>query len=330
MDRLTGMNVFVKVMESSSFAAAARHLRMSPAMASNHVRALEERLGARLLNRTTRRVSPTEVGQGYYERCIRILADVREAERIAGDAHSTARGLLKVTAPFTFGTGYFAAAVADYLASYPDVSVELALYDDLPELLKEGFDVAIRVGPLRNSSLIARRLMNAQTVICASPDYLKAQEELRRPQDLARHNCLVYSHSRRSEWCFLDRNESSLVVQVSGRFAANNRGVLRALALKGEGIICVPAFIVDTDLAAGRLVRLLTDYELAETPISAVYPHNRFVPAKVRTFIDVLAAHLNRTLAHPRKLFDTEAPQIASEPNGAFEMHLPLSINCSH
>src|SRR6267378_3915720 len=146
MDRFAGMAVFVKVVEDSSFAAAARHFRMSPAMVSNHVRAIEERLGVRLLNRTTRRVSPTEVGQGYYERCIRILSEVDEAESAAGDQNATPRGLLKVSAPFTFGTSHMTPAIADYLAAYPDVSVELALNDRSVNLLEEGFDVAIRVG----------------------------------------------------------------------------------------------------------------------------------------------------------------------------------------
>jgi DNA-binding transcriptional LysR family regulator len=321
MDRLTGMDVFVKVVEASSFAAAARHLRISPAMVSSHVRALEERLGARLLDRTTRRVNPTEVGQSYYERCIRILAEVDEAERAAGDANSTPRGHLRVTAPFTFGTGHVVPAIAEYLATCPDVSVELALNDRLSEPLEEGFDLAIRVGPLPDSSLIARRLISAETVICASPEYLSAHEEPTKPQDLARHNCLVHSRPRGGEWSLLDRHQNTITVRVSGRFIANNGDVLRALALKGQGIICVPSFIVDADLATGALVQLLGDYGVSQTPVSAVYPHSRFLSAKVRAFIEVLAAHLDRRLVQPRKQIDMRASHLASELKGEFAAH---------
>src|SRR5712671_952472 len=172
MDRLGSMAVFVKVVEGSSFAAAARHFRMSPAMVSKHVKALEERIGVRLLNRTTRRVNPTEVGQSYYGRCLHILADFEEAEREAGDANVRPRGLLKISAPFTFGIAHVGPALADYLATYPDVSAELVLNDRSMDLLENGFDVAIRVGHLPDSSLIGRRLITAQTVLCASPHYL--------------------------------------------------------------------------------------------------------------------------------------------------------------
>jgi len=311
MDRLGSMAVFVKVVEASSFAAAARHFRMSPAMASKHVQALEERIGARLLNRTTRRVNPTEVGQSYYERCLHILADFEEAEREAGDANVRPRGLLKISAPFTFGIAYVGPALADYLATYPDVSAELVLNDRSMDLLENGFDVAIRVGHLPDSSLIGRRLITAQTVLCASPHYLDRFGVPRTLQDLASRNCLVHSLSKpRDTWRFVGRDGEPATVQVSGRFIANNGGMLRMLALKGEGIICVPSFIVGADLAEGLLVRLLDDYEPVETPVSAVYPHGRFLSAKVRAFVDLLAAQLTRTLSD-RPNIDSESWQAA-------------------
>jgi DNA-binding transcriptional LysR family regulator len=300
VDRFAGMTVFAKVVESSSFAAAARHFRISPAMVSKHVRAIEEHLGVRLLNRTSRRVTPTDVGQDYYARCLRIIADVEAADRAAGDQNTTPRGLLKVSAPFTFGISHVTPAVADYLAAYPDVSVELALNDRFVDLLEEGFDVAIRIGQLPDSSLIARRLMSTQIVLCASPGYLERYGEPHMPRDLANHNCLTYSLSKtRGEWEFSGRDREPEAVNVAGHFIANNGDALRLLALAGEGIVRVPILIVDADLVAGRLVRLLTEYEATETPVSAVYPDNRFMSAKVRAFIDLVVTHFAQAL--PRK-----------------------------
>jgi DNA-binding transcriptional LysR family regulator len=314
MDRFAGMSVFVKVVEGSSFAAAARQLRMSPAMVSKHVQTIEERLGVRLLNRTTRRVSPTEVGHGYYERCVRILSELTEAERTAVDSNTTPRGLLRVSAPFTFGLAHVAPAIATYLAAHPDVTVELSLGDRFVDLLEEGFDLAIRVGQLPDSSLIARRLIGMQTGLCASPAYLQHHSTPHRPQDLAGHDCLVYASSAsRGEWRFLHRNGAAETVQVFGRFSADNSDALRILALEGQGIARVPIYLVDADLAAGRLVRLLADYEAAATPVSAVYPHSRFLSAKVRTFVDFLVDHLQRQPAEEQGKVDGPARCVAAE-----------------
>jgi DNA-binding transcriptional LysR family regulator len=324
MDRLTGMAVFVKVVEGSSFAAAARHFRMSPAMVSSHVRAIEERIGARLLNRTTRRVSPTEVGQGYYERCVRILAEVEDAERAAGDANSTPRGVLRVSAPFTFGIAHVAPAVANYLAVYPDVSVELSLNDRYVDLIEDGVDVAIRAGQLPDSSLIARKLADVRVVLCASPRYLERHGAPQSPQDLAKHSCLSYSLSiTRNEWRFGEGSGTPETVPVSGRCVANNGDVLRVLALKGEGIIRVPSYVVEEDIAAGRLVRLMPQYESLEMPVSAVYTPGRFLSAKVRAFVDFVAAHLDRTLAphSPEQALEAAAP---SHSRVGFEVPLRM------
>jgi DNA-binding transcriptional LysR family regulator len=314
MDRFAGMSVFVKVVEGSSFAAAARQLRMSPAMVSKHVQTIEERLGVRLLNRTTRRVSPTEVGQSYYERCLRILSELAEAERAAADSNTTPRGLLKISAPFTFGIAHVAPAIAAYLAAHPDVSIALSLRDRFVDLLDEGFDLAIRIGQLPDSSLIARRLIAIQTILCASPTYLRQHGTPHRPRDLATHNCLVYASSAsRGEWRFLDRHGTAETEQVSGRFTADNGDALRILALEGEGIVRVPIYIVDADLAAGRLVRVLADYEAAATPVSAVYPHSRFLSAKVRSFVDFLAAHLQRPPSDEPAALDAPARRVPAE-----------------
>ena len=191
MDRFVTMSVFARVVEGSSFASAARHFEMSPAMVSKHIQTLEQQLGVRLLNRTTRRVSTTEAGQEYYERSLRILAEIGEADRAASDLQVTPRGRLKVSAPVTFGTRYVAPAVSEYLAAYPDVSVDLALDDRPLDLVADGFDLAIRFGELADSSLIARRLGSAHMVLCASPTYIMRHGAPASLDELGRSNCLI-------------------------------------------------------------------------------------------------------------------------------------------
>lgn len=291
MDRYTGMAIFAKVVEGSSFAGAARHFRVSPAVVSKHVQAIEKRLGVQLLNRTTRRVTPTEAGQRYYQSCVRILADLEEADSAASNLNTTPRGLLKVSAPFTFGIAHVAPAIADYLGLHPEVTVELALNDRFVDLIDERFDVAVRVGQLPDSTLIARRLMETQTILCASPLYVERHGEPCTPEDLADHNCLIYSLSdTRGEWRFRDADGRETIAHVTGRFVANNGDVLRMLALRGEGLARLPVFIVADDLETGRLVRLLPRHEAAKIPVQAVYPQGRFPSAKVRSFVDFLAA----------------------------------------
>jgi DNA-binding transcriptional LysR family regulator len=291
------MAVFAKVVDTASFADAARHFGMSPAMVSKHVRTLEERLGVRLLNRTTRRVSATEVGQNYYERCLRILFELDDADRAAGDLQAAPRGLLRVTAPVSFSFRHLAPAIADYLAAYPDVSIDLNLDDHYVDLVEERFDVAIRVGRLADSSLMSRKLCSITMTVCASPAYLEANEAPQEPGDLARHNCLIYTYTtQQSAWRFADRNGKEYVVRVNGRFVANNGDALRALAIKGAGLVFAPDFIVDDDLQDGSLIRVLPEFSTAETPVHAVYPHSRYLSAKTRTFIDFLAARSARRL----------------------------------
>jgi DNA-binding transcriptional LysR family regulator len=292
MDRFVGMAVYAKVVESGSFAAAARHFRLSPAMASKHVKTIEDRLGVRLLNRTTRRVSATEVGRDYYERCVRILAALNDADRAAGDLQTAPRGLLKVSAPFTFGIGNLTPAIADYLSAYPDVAIDLVLNDRYVDLIEEGFDLAIRIGRLPDSSLIVRKLTSMHTVLCASPDYLERCGIPETPADLAIHNRLGYTYSRtQGEWRFTGPDGEDEVVPIAGSFMANNGDVLRTMALRGVGIVRAPSYIVGDDIAAGRLVHLLPGFAGPETPVHAVYPHSRHLSAKARSFIDFLDRH---------------------------------------
>lgn len=290
MDRFSGMAVFVKVVDAASFTAAARHFGMSPAMVSRHVQTLEERLGVRLLNRTTRHVSATEVGQNYYERCLRILSELEEADRAASDLQAMPRGLLRITASVSFGIHHLAPAIADYLAMYPDVSIELSLDDPYVDLLERRFDLAIRLGRLADSSLMARKLCAVETVLCAAPEYLRTSGSPRTPRDLVRHSCLVYTYAMpQSVWRFAEHTGGEEVVHISGRFSSNSGDTLLTLALKGAGVILAPDYIVDDDLRTGRLIRLLPEYTTVETPVYAVYPHSRYLSAKTRTFIDFLA-----------------------------------------
>lgn len=307
MDRYSGMAVFVKVVETSSFAATARYLGMSPAMVSRHIQLLEERLGARLLNRTTRRVSLTEVGQIYHERCLRILSELEEADRAASELQSVPRGRLRVTAPMTFGTRNLAPIIADYLHQYPEVSIDLSLDDRCVDLVEEGFDLAIRVGVLADSSLIARRLTLAEMVLCASPAYVERHGVPKTPRDLEQHNCLAYAYSRsRNEWRFIGPDGTEEIIPVSGRFLANNGDALRIVARQAIGITMAPKFIVEEEMKAGHLVRLLPEYRTSAFPVHAVYPHSRFLSAKARTFIDFLVSSFSRS--------SPPEPEVADQP----------------
>jgi DNA-binding transcriptional LysR family regulator len=291
MDRIVGLEVFVKVVESGSFASAARHFGVSPAMVSKHIQALEDLLRARLLYRTTRRVSPTEVGQGYYQRCVRILAELADADQFAGDLQTEPRGTLKVSVPVSFGNELVAASTAGYLTRYPEVSVEVTHSDRHVDLIERGFDLAIRAGVLPDSSLIARRLTTTAMVLCAAPGYVARHGAPETPADLAGRNCLD-SHSRNTdcEWVFAGPDGRRNAVSIHGRFRTNNTDALRRLVLQGEGIALEPSFMVERDVKAGRLVPLLNAYRAADMPIHAVYPHSRFLSAKVRSFVEFLAS----------------------------------------
>jgi DNA-binding transcriptional LysR family regulator len=290
MDRVTSLSVFAKIVESGSFAAAARHFGLSPAMVSKHVHALEARLGARLLNRTTRRVSATEIGRGFYERSTRILADLDDAEKAASALQTAPSGLLRVSGPLSFGMRHLAPAIVDYLSACPEVAIDVALNDRVVDLIEDGFDLAVRIGRLADSSLIARRLAPCRLAVCAAPRYVARHGAPRRPADLAAHECLGYSYAAsRDEWRFSGPHGEE-AVRVSGRLNANNGELLRLAALGGEGIVLQPTFIVGDDIASGRLVRLLPDHIPVELAIHAVYPPSRNISVKVRSFIDFLAA----------------------------------------
>ncbi|KFX61078.1 LysR family transcriptional regulator [Paraburkholderia fungorum] len=291
MDRLTSMAVFVKTADSGSFAAAALAFGISSQMAGKHVSTLEERVGARLLNRTTRRQSLTEIGQIFYERCKALLADAEAAESVAQELSASPRGRLRITAPVTFGTCCLAPMITRYLKVHPEVRVELALTDRFVDLVDEGVEAAIRLGTLADSSLIARPLMPYRLVACASPGYLAERGEPATPQALAEHECLSFVYTSlpvETEWRFTDAHGEH-VVPISGRFQANDVKALLAAALHGGGVILAPEVAVRDELAAGRLVRLLNGYKAPARPMHLVFPASRATP-KLRAFIDQVVA----------------------------------------
>ena len=290
MDRLTSMAVFKRAVDDGSFAAAARHFGISPEMAGAHVRSLETRLGVRLLNRTTRHLSLTDAGTGYYARCASILADIDEAEAEANSLQRAPRGLLRIATPVTFGVKHIGPAISDYITRYPEVAVDVAVSDRFVNLIEEGIDLAIRIGELQESTLIARRLTSAHLVLCASPAYLHRAGRPETPGDLPRHSCLLYTEAGApTKWRFEGPEKQIETVNVSGRICASNADLVRQLAIAGHGIVLAPSFSVGMDISEGRLTALLTDWRSRELQIHALYPHRLLLSAKVRSFVDFLA-----------------------------------------
>jgi DNA-binding transcriptional LysR family regulator len=288
MDRMTSMATFVKVVESGGFSAAARALGISPSMVTTHVRALEERLAVRLLNRSTRKVSLTEAGHAYYERCLQILTDVEEAERIAEALQSTPRGTLRLNTSVAIPP-FLAPVIAEFVSLYPEVSVNLAMTDRMIDLVEEGFDLAVRNMSVPDSSLIARCVATYRLVVCGSPGYLAARGSPREPADLVHHNCLIYSHSAwGSQWRFAGPDGEQSVA-VAGNLQANSDNALRLAAVHGQGLALAPSFLLIDEIKSGRLVPVLTEFLQTDHAINAIYPHRRHLSAKVRSFIDLLA-----------------------------------------
>jgi DNA-binding transcriptional LysR family regulator len=291
MDRLTSLTAFVRVVDSGGFSAAGRRLNMSTTMVSNHVQSLEDRLGARLLNRTTRKVSLTEVGKTYYDRCTQILADLEQADDIAGASQSIPRGTLRIYTA-THLVQYVAPVVAEFLAAWPEVKVDLTMGERMVDLIEEGFDVAVRLTPPPDSSLIVRSLATWRHVLCCSHGYLETHPRPQQLADLTQHNCIQHElYPFGHDWHFADRKGNPAQVRVAGNLMTNSGDTLRLAALHGAGIFLAAGFLVHDDLEAGRLVRLLPEYRPVEFAMNAVYPHRHHLSAKVRTFIDMLVRH---------------------------------------
>ncbi|AOJ29185.1 LysR family transcriptional regulator [Burkholderia seminalis] len=289
MDRLTSLGVFVAAVEEGSFAAAARRFGLSAAMAGKHVSAIESELNARLLQRTTRRLSLTDTGQAYYERCKQILEAFDDANREASDSQGTARGVLRVAAPVTFGAMHLGDVLARYVEDHPQVNVDVLLGDRYVDLIDAGVDVAIRIGRLREPELVTRRLAPCRMVVCASPAYLERHGMPRKPGDLLRAPRLAFSEAvSAGDWTLFDARNRAYVIDGPCRIAANNTQMLLAAALAGAGVAYGPTFVFGEHLRRGELVPLLPAYRATELAIQAVYPSARRIPLKVRRFVDYL------------------------------------------
>lgn len=292
MSRLTDLEAFAAVVSTGNFTRASNALGISKSYVSKQVAALEERLGVRLLNRTTRKSTPTEAGAGFYERAVRILEDLEEAEAAVTEQQTVPKGKLRLTVGMDFGLLYIAPAVAELMASYPELSIDVAFEDRLVDLVSEGFDLAIRVGRLKDSSLIAKKLADSRQIVCGSPAYFAEHGEPSTPEDVAAHRCLIYTYQVDGPAWRFPVDGDVRTVRVTGSFAANNGRALVEAAVHGVGLIQTPEFLCCHELRSGALRQVLTGYE-SLLPIWAVYPHNRHLSAKVRVFVDFLAERLS-------------------------------------
>jgi DNA-binding transcriptional LysR family regulator len=283
------MEVFAEVVEAEGFSAAARRLGLSKSAVSKQVGRLEDRLGVRLLNRTTRRLSLTEAGTTFHAACRRVLDEAETAERAVSNLAAAPRGLLKLNAPMSFGFLHLSGAIPAFHARFPQIIVEAAMNDRFVDLIQEGYDVALRIGDLRDSSLVARRIAPCRAVLCASPGYLDRRGRPARPEDLAGHDCLLYANNDTPrEWTVTGPGGRQSIA-VTGPLIANNGDVLCSAALGGMGITRLPTFIVGPHLRDGRLEVVLPGFPLPDQGIHAVYPHSRNLSVKVRVFVDFLA-----------------------------------------
>lgn len=295
MDRFQALRTFVQVVESLSFVRAAERLGLSTTAVSRLVAELEGNLQARLLQRTTRRISVTETGRTFYERCVQILAELDEAEREAAQEAAEPRGTIRLTTSVNFGTHQVTPAIASFLARHSHVKFDVSLFDRIVDIVEEGFDLAIRIGETGAQNLVARRLGEARLVTCASPEYIAKHGAPASPEDLARHNCLTYEYALRDAWTFRDAAGRERTVRVAGSLNSNNGDLSAAAAVQGVGIALEPDFIVGSELKRGKLVPVLESFEAPALPIYAVYPSRRFLPAKVRAFVDFLVERFTGT-----------------------------------
>jgi DNA-binding transcriptional LysR family regulator len=290
MDRMTSLSVFTAAVEEGSLAAAARRYKMTPAMAGRHVDALEEALKARLLQRTTRRLHLTDVGRAYYQRSRRILEEFDEAQREAGELQASPQGSLKIAVPASFAALHLGGPIARYMRDHPGIRVETVVSDRYVDLVQEGIDMAIRIGRLPDSNLVARHIGICRMVICAAPAYLSRAGEPRTPQELRNHPRLAFSDSvSPGDWTLLDARGRPHAIEGPCRLLANNTQLLLAVALEGVGITYGPSFIFGEALHRGKLVRVLPRYSAPDLGIHTVVPSSRYLSSKVRHLVDRLA-----------------------------------------
>lgn len=300
MNTLEAMNLLVEAVDGGSFSAAGRELGMAPSSVARGIAALEDDLGIRLLNRTTRKLNLTEAGRLYIERARRILGEVEEARLSVTQLEADPRGTLRLNLPTAFGRAHIVPMLPDFLRQYPDLAIDLSLTDAFADLIEEGIDLAIRIGELQDSSLVARKLAPNFRVLCASPAYFKNRGRPQTPDDLRHHDCLIYKRGNdRPVWHFRDPGGDIEDVQVSSHFQTNNTEALVTMTLEGQGLAVMPTWLVGGDLAEGRLETALDAYTVSptalDTGIYAVFPYNRHLSPKVRAFVDALVARFTPT-----------------------------------
>ncbi|QIA02734.1 LysR family transcriptional regulator [Pseudomonas fluorescens] len=297
MNPFEDMRIFCQVMDSGSFTAAADQLGLSKQFVSRRLMQLEERLGVRLLNRSTRRLDVTPLGQSYYESALRLLGEVESVEQGIAGQTAEPRGAIRVSAPLSFALAHLGCLLPPFLQRYREVTVEVDLSDRPVDLLGEGYDLALRIGVLEDSTLIARRIASVERVYCASPGYLAERGTPVKPEDLLGHDCLPYGHGRSVQWRFNAGQGKPLLVNVTGRMRVNNGELLRDAAVAGMGITYLPTFIVGAALKDGRLVPVLDEFRPEPLTLSAVYPQHRQASRPVQALIEFLRERLDKAHA---------------------------------
>ena len=292
MDRLNAMNLYCRIIETGQLSTAADQLNLSKGAVSKQLAKLEAHLGGRLLNRTTRRLTPTEAGIAFYERAKLILESVEEAECVVTGLTAEPRGVLKINAPMSFGASYLGALLAEYQAKYPLVDIDISLHDRQVDIVDEGYDLVLRIAALEDSSLIARKLAPCHIVICASPDYLEKHGEPKTPDDLKNHQCLLYTYNDSAKfWALQDTAGASKNFTVNGPLLANNGNLICDAMLNGMGIAILPTFIVGDAIRNGKAITILNEWKQKPSDISLLYPSSKHLSAKVRAFVDMAVEH---------------------------------------
>ena len=292
MNLFLAMTVYIKVVETGSMTAAARQCSLSTTIVGNHLRALEQRLGVSLINRTTRRQRLTEFGAAYYERCLEVLGLVQDSERLAETVHDEPQGMLRIAAPPSFGSECLAPAMHLFTQQYPQIRVDVVLSQQVVDLIDNSVHAAIRLGTPEPSGLIARPLMDFTLTICAAPSYLKRRGVPRTPAELSQHACLTYAYPVGDDWSAVGKQwplsgpEGEVLVPVSGPMMINSAPGLHQAARAGMGIVMLPDALVQQDLHDGKLVALLQDYQLPHRPMNLVYAPDRYRLPKLRCFVE--------------------------------------------